>query len=108
MMGRNKLKICIVAFFTIGCLFDHLTTSYGLSLSMFVETNPIVTSLVEQGIWHMIEILTITAGVCYGLHSLCSTKGGAAALSLRVLTFAGMIRFFAGFQNLSAILQVVG
>lgn len=106
-MRRDGLKICIVAFFAMGCLFDHLTTSYGLSLSSFVETNPIVTSLVEQGIWHVIEILTITAGVCYGLYGLCSTKGGAA-LSLRVLTFAGLIRFFAGFQNLSAILQVMG
>lgn len=108
MIGRDRLKICIVAFFAMGCLFDHLTTSYGLSLSTFVETNPIVTSLMEQGIWHVIEILTITVGVCYGLYSLCSTKGGAAALSLRVLTFAGLIRFFAGFQNLSVILQVVG
>ncbi len=108
MIGRDRLKICIVAFFAMGCLFDHLTTSYGLSLSTFVETNPIVTSLVEQGIWNVIEILTITAGVCYGLYSLCSTKGGAAALSLRVLTFAGLIRFFAGFQNLSVILQVMG
>ncbi len=108
MIGRDRLKICIVAFFAMGCLFDHLTTSYGLTLSTFVETNPIVTSLVEQGIWHVIEILTITAGVCYGLYSLCSTKGGAAALSLRVLTFAGLIRFFAGFQNLSVILQVMG
>jgi hypothetical protein len=107
MMGRDRLKICIVAFFAMGCLFDHLTTSYGLSSSTFVETNPIVAALVEQGIWHVIEILTITAGVCYGLHSLCSTKGGAAALSLRVLTFAGLIRFFAGFQNLSAILQIM-
>lgn len=106
-MGRDRLKICIVAFFAMGCLFDHLTTSYGLSSSTFVETNPIVAALVEQGIWHVIEILTITAGVCYGLHSLCSTKGGAAALSLRVLTFAGLIRFFAGFQNLSAILQIM-
>jgi hypothetical protein len=108
MMGRDRLKICIVAFFAMGCLFDHLTTSYGLSSFTFVETNPIVTALVEQDIWHVIEILTITAGACYGLHSLYSKKGGAASLSLRVLTFAGLIRFFAGFHNLSAILQVVG
>ena len=50
MMRRDRLILFAVAFFALGCLFDHLTTSYGLSSLTLCETNPMVKRLVEQGI----------------------------------------------------------
>jgi hypothetical protein len=107
MLRRDRLILFVVAFFALGCLFDHLTTSYGLSSLTLCETNPMVMGLVERGIWHEMETLVIVVGVFYGLYSLKSMLGSSAHTSLRVLTFAGLIRFFAGFQNLSVILNVV-
>jgi hypothetical protein len=49
----------------------------------------------------------ITIGVGLGLHSLSSMPGESSSLYLGMLTFAGIIRLFAGFQNLGAILQVI-
>jgi hypothetical protein len=105
-MRRDTLMLCAVAFFALGCLFDHLTTGYGLSFPAFGETNPLVATLAEMGIWHEIEMLMITAGVGYGLYCLNSMTGDPA-ISLGVLAFSGLIRFSAGFQNLTAILQIV-
>jgi hypothetical protein len=107
MMDRDRLTLCVLAFFAVGCLVDHVTTSYGLGSPAFTETNPLVNALLEQGTWHAIEILIITIGVGLGLHSLSSMPGESYRLYLGMLTFAGIIRLFAGFQNLGAILQVI-
>ncbi len=60
-----------------------------------------------QGTWHAIEILIITIGVGLGLRSLSSMPGESSSLYLGMLTFVGLIRLFAGFQNLGVILQVI-
>jgi hypothetical protein len=106
-VGRDRLTLCVVAFFAVGCLLDHVTTSYGLGSPAFTETNPLVNALLEQGTWHAIEIFIITIGVGLGLRSLSSMSGESSSLYLGMLTFAGLIRLFAGFQNLGVILQVI-
>jgi len=107
MVGRDRLTLYVVAFFAVGCLLDHVTTSYGVGSPAFTETNPLVNALLEQGTWHAIEILIITIGVGLGLHSLSSMPGESSRLYLGMLTFVGLIRLFAGFQNLGVILQVI-
>jgi hypothetical protein len=107
MMGRDRLTLCIVAFFAVSCLLDHVTTSYGLGSPAFNETNSLVNALLEQGTWHAIEILIITIGVGLGLRSLSSMPKESSSLYLGMLTLAGLIRLFAGFQNLGVILQVI-
>lgn len=107
MMGRDRFKICIVAFFAVGCLLDHVTTSYGLCSPAFTETNPLVNALLEQGTWHAIEIMIVTIGVYLGLLSLNSMPSKSPGLYLGMLTFVGLIRLFAGVQNLGFILQVI-
>lgn len=105
--GRDRLALCIVALFAAGCLFDHLTTTYGLHCPSFIETNPLVIELSELGAWHAIEALVVAAGVGLGLRCLGSMPVGSADLYMGMLTFTGLIRLFAGLQNLEIILRAM-
>lgn len=106
-MERDRLTICVVALFVVGCLLDHFTTSYGVGSPALTETNPVVNMLLEHGMWRATEILFVMVGVGLGLHSLNPRPGESPSLYLGMITLAGLVRLIAGFQNLGAILYLI-
>lgn len=106
-MRKDKALLSIVIFFSLGCIFDHLTTAYGINLSALAEMNPIVLLLMKYDLWHEIEILVITTGVCYGILVVSLRSSLASDISMKALMVSGLIRFCVGFQNLTIIIRAL-
>lgn len=106
---RNNLKAIVAgtAFFSFSCVFDHITTFYGLFIPNVSEINVIVLFLMGYGIWHLIEIVIIMAGIGSGCLAFISKSDVILKLSTISLMSCGLIRFSAGIQNLTIILNVL-
>lgn len=102
-----KIEIAAVLIFVLGCSYDHLTTAYGLMLPNIIETNAVVVFLMRYGIWHLVEIIIITAGIGLGYVAFSSKADEILYLSSIALTSGGLVRLFAGIQNLTIILNII-
>jgi len=102
-----KYEIVAIIVFASGGLLDHLTTGYGLSLPYLSEMNPAVLLLVEWGIWHVVELLIIAAGVCSGYLIILSKSYGLICASTIGLLSGGLLRLYVGLQNLTLIINAL-
>ncbi|KON31243.1 hypothetical protein AC482_01465 [miscellaneous Crenarchaeota group-15 archaeon DG-45] len=106
-MKGGWLWLAAMAVFVLGCVFDHLTTAYGLMLPDICELNMNVLFLMRRGLWHLSEMLVIMAGAGSGYLALKSRSNMTVNLSSLMLISAGLFRFYASMQNLSLILNVM-
>ena len=103
----KRLALIAMAIFSLGCVCDHLTTAYGLTLPNITELNNSVVLLNEYGVWHVIELLVIATGLCSGLFIIRLKPCAITKLSTIALMSGGFIRFSAGLQNLTTILNTL-
>ena len=106
-MNIGKAELLSMMLFASGCIFDHLTTAYGLTLPTVTEMNKIVLPLIGYGVWHIIEILIIVAGTCSGFIAVRLKSNLTRNLSMIALTMVGLIRLYAGTQNLTIIFKIL-
>ena len=106
---RDQLKAIIAGttFFTFSCVFDHITTLYGLLLPNVTEMNAHVLLLMGFGIWHLIETMIIIAGISSGCLASISKSDPILKLSTIALMSGGLVRFSAGIQNIAIILNAL-
>ena len=106
---RNSLKAIVAGttFFALSCLFDHVTTFYGLLLPNVTEMNGCVLLLMGFGIWHLIESMVIMAGIGSGCLASMSKSDPVLKLSTVALMSGGLVRFSAGIQNITIILNAL-
>ena len=91
--------------FTSGCVLDHVTTYYGLSLPTINEANQFVLYLIGANIWNIVELLMLILG-----NSLVIVKFGSESNRITImavaLTSVGIIRLFVGVHNILLITSV--
>jgi len=104
--SSERLLILGICVFILGSSFDHISTHYGLSLENVFETNSMVCTLRERGIWSLIEALTLVAGISGGLFILKIREKETYGLHSLYLA-VGTYRMIAGFSNLIVISQVL-
>jgi hypothetical protein len=103
-VGKAELLAMII--FTSGCIVDHITTYYGLSMPTIKEANPVVLLMIGTGIWNVVEILIIAMGTTSGL-ILSSTKSRwMVTMSIFALMGVGLVRLYAGVHNIVLITNV--
>ena len=107
LVARNMLTVLAVVAFYFGCLFDHLTTLYGVSLPTISEVNPVVLRLMEVGIWFEVEIVVILMGILYGIVISSMKPSKLNALSANALTAVGLTRALVAFSNFTLIINAL-
>jgi len=103
----KRIVLIAMAIFSLGCICDHLTTAYGLTLPNIMELNMNVILLKENGVWHVIELLVIATGLCSGIFIIRLKPCAITKLSTIALLSGGFIRFGVGLQNLTTILSTL-
>lgn len=103
----DRLGFTALAIFSLGCVCDHLTTAYGLTLPNVTELNMNVLILLGYGVWHLVEFLVIAAGIGSGFLAVRSKSGVIPRLSMMILFSGGLIRFYAGLHNLIIIINIL-
>lgn len=92
--------------FTSGCVLDHVTTYYGLSLPTIEEANQFVLFMIGADIWAIVELLLLVVG-----NSLVIVKFGSDSKGITImavtLTAVGFIRLFVGVHNILLITNVL-
>lgn len=104
---RSKVVLFAVLFFTLGCVFDHLTTAYGVNLPSIVETNSMVKLLMEHGVWHCVEICVMVTAICYGLFIIRTGLRATLGIYLTLMMTTGSFRLYAGILNLTIIMKAL-
>ena len=107
LVAKNKLTVLAVVVFYSGCLFDHLTPLYGVSLPTISEVNPVVLRLMEIGIWFEVEIFVILLGILCGIVISSMKPSKLNALSVNALTAVGLTRALVAFSNLTLIINAL-
>lgn len=103
----GKYNVLGVLIFSVGCLLDHITTAYGLTIPGIVETNPFVLRMINYGVWHFFEFLILISGIFFGFN-LASLKSGASKFFfIFALNAVGLCRFLAGLNNLEIIFRIL-
>ena len=102
----GKAELLMMTVFTSGCIVDHITTFYGLSLPTIVEVNPVVLMLIGSGVWHVVEVLIIAAGIFSGLVASSSKSRILIAFSMISLAMVGLVRLYAGIHNIVLISNI--
>lgn len=105
-LSRKRFEVVAIAIFTFGCLLDHVTTAYGLTLPNVAELNVNVLLLSECDIWHIVEILIIAAGIVSGVLLFRGDLSFRQRSPVTALLIVGFIRFVAGVHNITVILNV--
>jgi len=103
----GKAKLLSMTFFTVGCIVDHVTTLYGLSLPNVMETNPVVILLIGSGIWNLIDFIFVAAVNGSGLVIFGSKSKILIAFSITILLMSGIIRLCAGVNNMMVIFNTL-
>jgi hypothetical protein len=94
--------------FTLGCVLDHLTTAYGVTLFSIVESNPMVVMLMEFGIWHEFELLVISVGVLQIFVTyFIKSNIFFYYFSNCLMMFAGLVRYYAALHNITVIMTAL-
>ena len=107
-MKNKKTVFLAVFFFASACVFDHLTTVYGVGMPALSERNPAVLFLMGCGLWHLAEMLLIAVGAFAGLLMVRLKSSEATKLSMKAFTAAGLVRLCVGLQNLVVIANALG
>ncbi len=102
-LSDNRLEVTALAVFTLGCIFDHFTTAYGLTQPNIMETNINVLFLIENNLWHLLETLVVAAGVISGMLIVRGESGSIMRYLIIAQFVVGLIRLYAGFHNISVI-----
>ena len=105
---NKKTAFLTFFFFASACIFDHLTTVYGMGMPSLMERNPAVLFLVGCGLWHLAEMLLIAVGTFVGLFMVRLKSSEATRLSMKAFTAAGLVRLCVGLQNLVVIVNALG
>jgi hypothetical protein len=103
----GKAELLSMMVFTVGCILDHVTTYYGLSLPTVEEINPVVLLMIGSGIWNLVEIGLIIAGNGSGLFVSGSKSKMMITFSMTSLLIVGIVRLYAGFHHMMIIFNVV-
>ena len=103
MLLDNGLEVTALAVFTFGCIFDHLTTAYGLTQPNIMETNINVLFLIENNLWHLLETLVVAAGVLSGILIVRGESNSIMRYLIIAQFVVGITRLYAGFHNISVI-----
>ena len=93
--------------FTAGCIVDHGTTYYGLTLPNVEELNQLVVMMIGSGIWNLVDFSILIIGNVYGFFVSGSKSEIMAVFSMTLLLVVGIVRLFAGFHNMMVIFNVV-
>jgi hypothetical protein len=94
--------------FTLGCVLDHLTTAYGVTLFSVVESNPMVVMLMEFGIWHGFELMVISVGVLQIFVTyFIKSNIFFYYFSNCMMMFAGFVRYYAALHNMTVIMAAL-
>jgi hypothetical protein len=104
-VGKRVLSTMMV--FTVGCIVDHVTTYYGLTLPNVEELNKLVLMLIETGLWNLFEVSLLFIGNVYGIFVSSSKSKIMVVFSLTLLFLVGIVRLSAGFHNMMIIFNVV-
>jgi len=103
----GKAKLLSMTVFTAGCIVDHVTTGYGLSLPSVYEINPVVLLLIGSGIWNLVEIMLIAAGNVSGFVISGLKSKIMITCSIKALLMVGIVRLYAGFHNMMIIFNIL-
>lgn len=103
----EKAELLSMTVFTVGCIVDHVTTYYGLSIPTVEEINPVVLLLIGSGIWNLVEIILIAAGNVSGLVISGLKSKIMVSCSITSLLTVGFVRLYAGFHNMMIIFNII-
>ena len=103
----GKMALFAMMVFTAGCIVDHVTTYYGLTLPTVKELNPLVLMMIGSGSWNLVEVSILIIGNVYGYFVSGSKSEIMAVFSMTLLLLVGTVRLSAGFHNLMVIFNVV-
>lgn len=104
---RKKAALTVVFIFSIGCVLDHLTTGYGLSLLEVNELNPLVKQLMGYGVWHIVEALVIILGLLSGCLMVDLPSNELFSIPASFLTSVGFLRLVVAFNNLYVVICIL-
>ena len=104
-VGKRALFAMMV--FTAGCIVDHVTTYYGLTLPNVVELNPLVLLMIGSSAWNLIEVSILIIGNVCGFFVSGSKSKIMGVFSITLLLLVGIVRLSAGFHNMIVIFNVV-
>lgn len=102
----GKAELLAMILFTSGCIVDHVTTYYGVSLPTVEEANPVVLFMIGAGVWHVVEILIILLGTTSGFILSSTRSRGMVTMSILALMVVGLVRLYAGIHNIVLISNV--
>lgn len=102
----GKAELLAMMLFTTGCVVDHITTYYGLSLPTIEEANPVVLFMIGTGIWNAVEIMIIAMGNSTGLILSSTRSRKLASMLVFTLMTVGIVRLCAGVHNIVLITNV--
>jgi hypothetical protein len=103
-IGRAELLAMIL--FTSGCIVDHVSTHYGLSLPTVEEANPVVLFMIGTGIWNAVEIMIIVMGNSSGFILSGTKSRNLVTMFVFTLMAVGIVRLYAGVHNIVLISNI--
>jgi hypothetical protein len=104
-VGKRMLFAMMV--FTVGCIVDHVTTYYGLTLPNIQELNPLVLLMIGSSVWNLVEVSILILGNVCGFFVSGSKSEITGVFSMKLLLLVGIVRLSAGFHNMMIIFNVV-
>jgi hypothetical protein len=104
---RKRAALTVVLIFSIGCVLDHLTTGYGLTLPAVNEMNPLITQLMEYGVWHLVEALVIILGLLSGCIMADLPSIELFSIPASFLTSVGFLRLIFALNNLYVVICIL-
>jgi len=102
----GKAELLAMILFTSGCIVDHITTQYGLSLPTVEEANPVVLFMIGAGVWNVVEILIILLGTTSGFILSGTKSRRMVTMSILALMVVGLVRLYAGVHNIVLISNI--
>ena len=102
----GKAELLAMILFTSGCIVDHITTYYGVSLPTVKETNPVVLFMIGAGVWHVVEILIILLGTTSGFILSGTKSRNLVTMLVFTLMTVGIVRLYAGVHNIVLISNI--
>jgi hypothetical protein len=102
----GKAELLAMMIFTTGCIVDHITTYYGLSVPTIEEANPVVLFMIGTGIWNAVDILIIVMGNSTGFILSGEKSRGIMTMLIVTLVVAGLVRMVAGVHNIMLVSNV--
>jgi hypothetical protein len=105
--GLKWIKKLSYIFSVLGVSFDQYSTRLGLQHPLIYESNPVVRSLIEAGVWLYADILILGA-----ILMICKLLVDRWSFPYRGVVFLGpltygLLRFFTGYSNMMLLISVM-